>query len=74
MGMFGDEFDRIDRSQRVGDMSHRHQFRAGTEQGREGVQDQLAGVVDRHDTKYGSGLLREDLPGHDVRVVFHRGE
>ena len=49
-----------------------HQFGTRTKKGGEGVEDQFTGVIDGSDTKHGSGLLGQELPGDNVRVVFHR--
>ena len=74
MGHGNDLFDRIDGSQGIGNLGDRHQFGARAQQRRKLLQDQFAGIIDRRDTKRGSGLFGQHLPGHNIRVMFHRRE
>jgi hypothetical protein len=60
------------RTERVGNVRHRHQAGARTEPFLEFIERERAVVVDRHDAQRGAGLLAGDLPGHDVGVVLHR--
>jgi hypothetical protein len=38
------------------------------------LDQQLPAVVHRDDAKLRARLLTDDLPGHDVRVMLHRGD
>ncbi len=38
------------------------------------VEEKFALVADGHNAQHRAGLLAEHLPGHDVRVMFHRGD
>jgi hypothetical protein len=66
-----DLLDRVDRAERVRDVDHGDQLRPLREQAPELVHPQLAAIVDRHDPQPRPGLLADDLPGDDVRVVLH---
>ncbi|GAB1426057.1 hypothetical protein MASR2M16_32910 [Thauera terpenica] len=55
-------------------MADRHQLGVVVEQGVEGLKIKLAGVIDRCHLQYRARLLAQQLPGHDVGVVLHRGD
>src|SRR5258706_677968 len=65
-------FDRNDRAQGIGNVGDRDDLSFVIEQAAIFVNDNLAVVVNRNDTELGTDLLAKDLPGHDVRVMFHR--
>ena len=62
--------DRVDGAKRIRDMADGDDLRALRQQLRERLEIDLAELVDRRDAQRGAGLLAEDLPRHDVRVVL----
>ena len=66
--------DRVDRSQRVGQMDEGHQLRPRAKQLFELVHLQLAAVVDGRNAETGVCLLAQQLPRDDVRMVLHMGD
>ena len=66
--------DRIDGAQRVRNVRHADEPGVSVEQLLVLVDQQLAGVVDRHHANPGALLFRQHLPRDDVRMVFERGE
>jgi hypothetical protein len=74
MGEFDDPRDRIDRAQRVGDVHDADELDSRREHFLEGVHPELPAIVDRRHDELGAGLLADELPGHDVRVVLHMGD
>ena len=66
--------DGIDRAQGVREVRHGRHARLRREQPLELVHEQLASIVHRRDAEHGALPLAEQLPGHDVRVVLHRGD
>ena len=67
-----DRVDRIDRPERVRHVRDGQQSRARSEERVEGVEQELARIVDRRHAEPGAALLAQQLPRHDVRVVLHR--
>ena len=65
------DFDRIDRTQRIGDMCHRHQSSTFIQQRLEDFHLQISRIVDGNNAQFGSCLLAQHLPGNDVGVVLH---
>ena len=61
----------VERAERVGHVSERHEPRPGAEQALVLLHDEVARVVHRRDPQLRSGLLADDLPGDDVGVVLH---
>ena len=55
-------------------MSDRHDLRSRIHQLLKFIEQQLAAIVNGRNPQACSLLLREDLPGHDVRVVLHGGD
>ena len=70
----GDFGDRIDRAEHVRDGGDGDDLRAVGEQRVECVEDEQAVVGDRDVAEDGAGARGQLLPGHEVRVVLHRGE
>ena len=67
----GDELgDRQHRAEGVRDVRQRDEARARAEQPQVRLEVDDAAAVDRHDADPRAGLRREQLPGHDVRVVL----
>ncbi len=66
--------DRVDRAERVRDVHHGDEFGARSEELLVVVQQQFAGVVDRHHANLRALLLRQHLPRDDVRMVLERGQ
>ena len=66
--------DRIHRAEHVRDVRDRDELRARREQRLEGVEAQLAAVVDRRHAQRAPRALAQQLPRHDVRVVLHLGD
>ena len=63
---------RIDRPQRVRNMCNRDHLGPRPQQLFEFLKHQLARVVDRRDPQLRALFFAQQLPRHDVRVVFHR--
>ena len=63
-----------DRAQRVGGLRQGNQARAGAQQRLILFEHDLAAVGDGNDPQDGPFLLGDHLPGHDVGVMFQRGE
>ena len=55
-------------------MGERHQLRPRPDQPLEGVHSQRAVVVDRRHLEHDPGARAQELPRHDVGVVFERGQ
>ena len=70
----GDFLDRVDRAEHVGDRGDGDDFGAVGEQRVERVENQEAVVGDRNVLEHCAGALGQLLPGHEVRVVLHRGD
>jgi hypothetical protein len=66
--------DRIDRSDDVGDVDDRDQFRPPRQQRVEGLEVEMPVDKHRHIRELGAAVSAHQLPGHDVRVVLHLGE
>ena len=69
-----DFFDWIDGPERVGNMSHGDKLGSRAEQLWELLEDQFTAVIKGHDPEGRASLSGEQLPGYDVRMMFHRGE
>ncbi len=72
VGALDDLPDRIHGTEGVRDVDDRDEAGAFAEQAIEGVEFQLAPFVHRDDPKRRAPLLTQELPRHDVGVVFHR--
>ena len=66
--------DRIDRAEHVGDMGHAGQLDVGREQFDEAIDEELARLADRRDLERSAGTRADQLPRHDVGVMFHLGD
>ena len=62
------------RAERVRHVHDADEFRARVEELLVLVEQQLTGVVDRHDADRRALLLGQHLPRHDVRMVLERGQ
>ena len=70
-----DLLDRVDRAEHVRHVRDRHELDPALGEHRvELVERELAGLVDAQVAQLGPGLLAEELPGDDVRVVLHVGD
>ena len=69
-----DLLDRIDGAERVRHVRHADEPCALVEQLFVFVDQQFAGIVDRHDADPCSLLVGQHLPRHDVRMVLERGQ
>ena len=65
--------ERRDRAERVADMRDRDEL-AAVEQVVEIVENVEAAIVDRNEAQLGAGSLGEQLPRHEIGVVFELGE
>ena len=74
-GAARDLLDGVDRAEHVRHVPDRHQLHPALgEHGVELVERQLAALRHRQVAQPRPGLLAEELPGHDVRVVLHLGD
>ena len=64
--------DRIDRPQCVGDVGQRNDTGPFRQQFRKCIGQQLTCIIHGSHPKGGAGLVTQQLPGHDIRVVLHR--
>ena len=71
MRHFHNLLDRIDGAQRIGNVGDTHQTRAIVDELFKFIHDQLAAIVDGADAQAGAFFLAQDLPGNNVRVMFH---
>src|SRR5689334_14301455 len=69
-----DLLDRIYRAERIRYVSYRDKFCAFVQQACELIHNEFPVVVDRSDLQPRTLLFTKQLPGHDVRVMFHRGD
>ena len=67
-------FHRHHRAQRIGDMRYRHHPCPRREQFFVFVHQEFAGIVDRNDLDDCTGLLRNHLPGDNVRMMLQHGQ
>src|SRR3546814_10444314 len=70
-GYFG---NRVDVSQRFGNMHHLVQLRARSEKGAILIHSVLAAVGNRYHAQLRAGLLAQHLPRHDIGMMFHTGD
>ena len=67
----GDNFrQRIYRTQRVRDMSYAKKFYLLSHHGKKSIELDFAAVVDGRNDQLRAGLFTNQLPGHDIRMVF----
>ncbi len=57
-------------TERIRDLSDRHEHRAGAQQAEEFIEHELAAQVDRSDLECAACLLAQHLPGNDVGVML----
>src|SRR5262249_15822206 len=69
-----DLFDWIYRSERIGHVSYRDKLCAIVQQSRELVHNEFPVIIHRSYLQPRTFLLTKELPGHDVRVMLHRGD
>src|SRR5690606_22857640 len=67
-------FHRYDRAERIRHVCEGKQLRVCVEQTLEGVELNFAPSIDRDHSEPRAGLLADELPWHDVRVVLQRGD
>ena len=67
-------FNRIDGAEAIGHMGEGDELCSRGQELLVLVEQALPVVVNRHDAQHPARLLADDLPGDDVRVVFHRGD
>ena len=65
--------DRIDGSQHIGHMGDGDKTGIVAEQVLIGLHIHLIAVIDGHDTQHHALALTDELPRHDVAVMFHHG-
>ena len=51
-----------------------HELGARRQQPLKLIEQQLAAIIDRRDAQLRASLVAQDLPGHDIGVVLHRGD
>ncbi len=66
--------DGINGSQRVGEMDQRNKPCTVVQEPRELIEIKLPVLGEGDSTENGPGLLTQQLPGHDIRVVLHPGD
>ena len=74
MGNGNHLLDRIDRSQHIRHMSESDKACTVAEQVLIGLHIHLTAIVDGHDTQGHSLALPDELPGHDIAVMFHHSD
>ncbi len=74
MGLADDLLHRIDGAQGIGYMHHRHQSGTFIEQLPEFIHDEIAIIVNGDYAQLRPGLFTQQLPGHDIGMVFHLGD
>ena len=65
-----DLLDGIDRAQRIRNVGDGNKFRLRAEQFYKFLEDQLTPIIDGNDAEGGAYLFRQQLPRHDVGMVF----
>src|SRR5690349_10867834 len=74
MGEAYDLLNWIYRTERIGYVSGRNKFCAFVQQSRELFDNELAVIIHRRDLQPCAFFFTQQLPGHDVRVMLHRGD
>ena len=74
MGYPNDLPDGIDRSQRIGHMSDRHEFCPRSQPLLKLIHQKLARLIKRNHLQLAPVLLTQQLPGHNVGMMFHSSD
>ena len=70
----GNLLDRVDCTQRVGQMPHGHNLRLGTKQLFKFLHHEFAAIIDWRNPQLCAFLFTQHLPRHNVGVVLHGGD